>query len=600
MLGFVASSLSPGDRIGPYVALFRLGKGGMGEVWAASPDGEPSAPLVALKVFAQDRAGENETLMFYDEARAASALEHPAIVATSPLGSDGGRPYLPMELVPGPSLTTLLQRLVIDEDVFEPALVAYVGIQIGAALDYAYRRATLDGKRLKLIHRDVSPHNVLLDLEGGVRLSDFGVARTDVQDHLSRVGTVRGKPSYMAPEQVTSRDLDDRTDVFALGIVLYESSSLKRLFGRKHPVKSMDAVLRYQPKPLSQLVPGFPPALSDAIAKALEKDPRRRHRNAESFVAALADAAKDLPGMADAPRRLADKIRAHFDADELDVSARAEEGWAIIRQRAALVAPTQLQEVEEVHTRLWPSEPAEDPLDPDVIEELRTRLRPGPVREASFHPPIVVGDPTEPPVIFPDTRASYASFGSYPSTSQRRPGAGRWVAIAMTAAAVLSLMAVGVVLSRRGSWNAEELGAREPLQPLRPSAPAPSIAAQPRPTVSADPSRPAPEPVEETAAKEATRAPEPRRQRSPRRRTVPRTPDLPGAAGSAASAESATEAAPPRNATFEEVRELVRQVQAVDAELGGAMLATLVEAGSGNTEALNRLRARARARLAQP
>src|SRR5262249_38652848 len=140
--------------------------------------------------------------MFFDEAKAASSLQHAAIVPTVDLGRDGEVLFIAMDLVRGPSLTALLQRLVINKRTMSPAIVAYIGTQLATALDYAHERATFEGKKLKLIHRDVSPHNVLLDLAGNVRLTDFGVARTAIQEHESHVGTVRGKPSYMAPEQV--------------------------------------------------------------------------------------------------------------------------------------------------------------------------------------------------------------------------------------------------------------------------------------------------------------------------------------------------------------------------------------------------------------
>ena len=215
--------LDIGAHVGRYQLLFRLGKGGMGEVWAARRPHEAALgfrKVVALKVLRQRELNANAVLMFLDEAKAASVLQHPAIVPTVDLGRDEGLLYIAMELVQGPSLTALLQRMVIDRGTVPPALVAHIGARLSSALDYAHTRAQYHGQLLRLVHRDVSPHNVLLDVHSGeIRLTDFGVARTSIQDHESKVGTIRGKPSYMAPEQVVGGDIDHRTDLFALGIV---------------------------------------------------------------------------------------------------------------------------------------------------------------------------------------------------------------------------------------------------------------------------------------------------------------------------------------------------------------------------------------------
>ncbi|MCK6549178.1 serine/threonine protein kinase, partial [Myxococcota bacterium] len=323
----MSEELLPGMLVGRYQLMFRLGKGGMGEVWAASTNVAELGfqKLIALKVLRSAEMTSNAAIMFLDEARAAAVLQHAAIVPTVDLGKDGDLLFLAMDMVRGPSLTALLQKLVINKAMMSPAVVAHVGIQIAAALDYANGRASFQGKPLKLIHRDVSPHNVLLDTHGAVRLTDFGVARTTIQNHESHVGTVRGKPSYMAPEQVVGGDIDARTDLFSLGIVLYESASLKRLFGRSNPVKSMDAVLKHQPKPLVELVPGFPPALWAVIEKALAKDPAERWQNAAEFGTALSEALHTLDGASGAQRELAKLITDNFPADAFAIEARVKE-----------------------------------------------------------------------------------------------------------------------------------------------------------------------------------------------------------------------------------------------------------------------------------
>jgi serine/threonine protein kinase len=401
----VSDALVPGLKVGRYQLLFRLGKGGMGEVWAASQNEAAFGfqKLIAIKVLRTKEFTSNAALMFFDEAKAASALQHQAIVPTVDLGQDGDILYIAMDLVRGPSLTALLQRLVINKQTMSPALVAYIGAQVASALDYAHERATFEGQAIRLIHRDISPHNMLLDLNGAVRLMDFGVARTAIQEHMSTVGTVRGKPSYMAPEQVVGGDIDARTDLFSLGIVLYECSCLKRLFGRSNPVKSMDAVLHHTPKPLIDLVPGFPEPLWRVIEKALSKKPDDRYQRAADFAEALNAASRTLEGASMSPRSLCTLIDGNFPKDAFDLDGRVKEALASVKETADGEKPSPLlgesDAPEVVETKLepsnksnprvpavvvtgfsgtrivsWPSAHAPDPLAPEAIEEARTTM----------------------------------------------------------------------------------------------------------------------------------------------------------------------------------------------------------------------------------
>jgi serine/threonine protein kinase len=264
---------------------------------------------------------------------------------------------------------------------------------------------------------------VLIDDTGNVVLTDFGVARTAVQDHESRVGTVRGKPSYMAPEQVQGGAMDARTDLFALGIVLYESACVKRLFGRSNPVKSMEAVVHYQPKPLPTIVPDFPEALWNVISKSLEKDPANRFQSAAEMARALADVQKILPGAATAPRDLAQLINEVFPSGSFDVDARVKEA---LEQQAAEPQP-EIQEPTRYEPRraaqsagsipppppgapfaeamgtapAWPTAMASsDPLDPDALAELQAQLAVG----AS-------------PMFSPTSSGSMPNFASYPNVT---------------------------------------------------------------------------------------------------------------------------------------------------------------------------------------
>jgi len=313
----MGSELAGGGKIGPYELLFRLGKGGMGEVWAARQSGLGVERIVALKLL-PDLAGEQSVIMFEDEARIAAALQHPAIVPTIDIGHDGDRIYIAMGLIRGPSLSTLMQGLAKAGRTLSPAIVGYIGERIASALDYAHARAEVDGKKLDLVHRDVTPHNILLDLEGNVLLADFGIARTSVQEHLTRTGVLRGKNAYLSPEQIRGEALDARTDVFALGVCLHEAATAKRLFHRRAPLQILDAVLKDEAPPIAS---GFPPELAAIIGRALAKAPADRFQSAADMARALAEVNRDAPNAA---RDLATIIAELIPADTFAVSAEAD------------------------------------------------------------------------------------------------------------------------------------------------------------------------------------------------------------------------------------------------------------------------------------
>ena len=586
----VTESLAPGTHIGPYMTLFRLGKGGMGEVWAAQSQGSGRrGPLVALKVLHRNRVSKSDLLLFMDEATAASALNHPAIVSTYSRGRDEERLYIAMELIRGPSLTALLQRLAAAQAQFEPELVVHIGLQIASALDYGYNQATHNGQKLRLIHRDVSPHNILLDLSGRVRLADFGVARTSIQHHKSWVGTVRGKPSYMAPEQAMGGTIDARTDVFALGTVMYESAALTRLFGRDKPIKSMHAVVHYHPVPLTDLAPHYPSSLARILAKALEKKPDDRFDSAASMVAALRDVARELPNANQAQQRLANKICEHFDPRGFDAEEQANESLALIEAKTleppveTRFVPTKLvgssshlqatsYQGTYAPTRIWPSSNSSDPLDPKIIRNLRTQIV--------------------------DENGSLKS-GSYMNSTWSSSSEGRTtLPVGPTMAALLLLLVVGVagLAGFTAAWFFRtrpqpivhttylDEPAKPPIQLQNlPRAeerhPTTNLGSTSKETIT-EKNQHHPSPTSLPKKSLNRRRPPPRRSAAQKqRRSSPR-----------AQRQKSNHQRP---ATYDEVRNLIRRVKRLNPEAAEAMLITLIEAGPNNTSALNRLRRQA-------
>lgn len=298
----MSTKLERGLVIGPYQLDFRLGVGGMGEVWSARKD---NGERVAIKLLRADLDPADHQL-FVDEARTALVLEHPNIVRTYDVGdaSELGYYYIVMEQIAGPSVSVLLQACQAQEVSVAPEVVAFVGQQIARALHYAHAEANLGGRLLHLVHRDLTPHNILLDPAGRALLTDFGVARTDVQEHHTQTGTIRGKPAYMSPEQVSQEPVDQRTDLFSLGIVLYEMATLRRLFGRANMILSIRALVEEEPVPIPQLVPGFPEPLWQVIAQMLQKRRHKRIGSAAEVDQALSALSSAMPNLARAPATL--------------------------------------------------------------------------------------------------------------------------------------------------------------------------------------------------------------------------------------------------------------------------------------------------------
>jgi eukaryotic-like serine/threonine-protein kinase len=585
----VTGELEPGLLVdGRYQLLFRLGKGGMGEVWAAahSQSALGFSKTVALKVLRTEEMTSNSAKMFFDEANAASALQHAAIVSTTDLGRDGDILFIAMELVRGPSLTAVLQRLVINKRAMSPALVGHLGVQIASALDFAQARASHQGQLLKLVHRDISPHNVLVDLNGSVKLTDFGVARTTIQSHESHVGTVRGKPSYMAPEQVVGGDIDARTDLFALGIVLYESACLKRLFGRSNPVKSMDAVLKHEPKSLLELMPDFPPKLWAVIDKALKKDPNQRYQSAHEMLDALNDACRGLEGYSSAPRDFVALIDKNFDPGAFDIDGRVQVAMSEVdavppAQAVGLPRPTSSSPSVRPAVSMfapelggtkaaWPSAYAADPLAPEAIEEARTQFR---AITPSQTPVMPISHSQEAMRALTQSSSQSGSHASLTGLSvaaqPRRKGLAP--ALMLGAAAVVLLGAAALVVAKGNKAEPTTQSAQRAAEPEPPTA----IDVTPRntPSVTAQPNRVVEkkDPPEEIA----TTQQQPTRNNATRNNAT-RTPSAPQTTNVA----KAEPEAPAPTMTWSSVWGTVKEAESKDPARAKELKATMTELGS--------------------
>jgi serine/threonine-protein kinase len=282
-------SMQPGTRLGRYELLVPIARGGMARVWAARLNGQRGfQKLVALKTILPHLAEEPEfERMFLDEARIASGVHHPNVCEIYELGEEQRTLYLAMEWVSGDSLARVLRASGKTEAV-DARVVARVLADACAGRHAAHELTDEDGRALGVVHRDLSPHNILLTADGTAKVADFGVAKALGQLHeATSAGQLKGKIAYMAPEQVTGSGIDRRSDVFSLGCVLYEATTGQRPFRGEGDHQVMHAVLKGEVAPPTSLLRGYPQELERIVLRALSPQPILRYPTAERMRFAL-------------------------------------------------------------------------------------------------------------------------------------------------------------------------------------------------------------------------------------------------------------------------------------------------------------------------
>ena len=277
--------------------LSRIGAGGMAEVFRARAPGLGRAQrLVALKRMHPHLADSPEFIeLFFREAQVASTLDHPNLVAVHESGESGDQYYLVMEYVDGISLRRLISNVHSAGGAFDVAVAIAITTAICAGLHHAHERCGEDGRPLEIVHRDVSPGNVLVSYDGAVKLGDFGVAKATSEWTAmhSSTGTIRGKVAYMAPEQARGDPVDRRADIFAVGNVLFELLSGRRLIASRGEVEMLhDLVFGAYAEPTIER-PDCPPALGDVVRRALQRSPDDRFVTALQMQQALETIARD-------------------------------------------------------------------------------------------------------------------------------------------------------------------------------------------------------------------------------------------------------------------------------------------------------------------
>ncbi len=276
-------------QFGKYLLVHRVGIGGMAELFLAKQTGlKGFEKVLAIKKILPHLTQDSEFVsMFVNEGKLAALLTHQQIVQIFDLGHVDGAYYLAMEYVMGKDLRAVstrarerLGRLPIDHAL---SIVS----QVASGLDYAHRKKDLTGRDLNIVHRDVSPQNVLVSYEGEVKLVDFGIAKAAGIGQETKTGILKGKLAYMSPEQAMGRSIDRRSDVFALGIVLYELLTGRRLFKGDSDLSTLEQVRTANVEPPKRVDADIPDALEAAVMTALARDPEGRYQTAAEFQAAL-------------------------------------------------------------------------------------------------------------------------------------------------------------------------------------------------------------------------------------------------------------------------------------------------------------------------
>jgi serine/threonine protein kinase len=322
--------MSTSTRFGKYDLLALLATGGMAEIWLARVSGMAGfEKLVVIKRLLDKLAIDNEYVeMFLDEARINARLTHSNIVQVLELGQVEGKYFMAMEFVPGLSVSQVGKRATKVLGNVPQEVACGIITQSCSGLHYAHEKTMPDGSPLNIIHRDVSPQNLILTYEGLVKVLDFGIAKADQRQSQTRTGLVKGKFSYMSPEQCLGQGLDKRSDVFALGIVLFELCTARRLFKRGSTYETYTAITKADVPSPRKLNPQVHEAVEAVILRSLALKRDDRYATADAMQDALEEAMRKagLRGSATDLARFMNETFAAEEAEQRRLISQAQKG----------------------------------------------------------------------------------------------------------------------------------------------------------------------------------------------------------------------------------------------------------------------------------
>jgi serine/threonine protein kinase len=277
------------ESLGRYVLLRRLAVGGMAEVFLAKLVGAAGfeKEVAVKRILPQWSQHKDFTTMLVDEAKIAVQLSHPNVVQVYELAREDDVYYIAMEFVPGWDVRQVMQAAAAKKARIPLDAALFIATEILEGLAYAHSRKDGRGRPLDIVHRDISPQNILLSEDGGVKITDFGIAKAASKSHETATGVLKGKFAYMSPEQASQREVDGRSDLFSTAVVFYELLTGERLFHCGSDIETLDRVRRAQVAPSPQALAAIPKPLLEVLLKALARSPEDRYEGAAAACEAL-------------------------------------------------------------------------------------------------------------------------------------------------------------------------------------------------------------------------------------------------------------------------------------------------------------------------
>lgn len=402
---------SPGLQLEPfgrYQLVRKIGEGGMAEVWKAVSTGVQGWRRVSvIKRIHPDKAHEPSFVeLFCDEARVCALLNHPNLVQVHEFGAIDGTHFLAMEYLAGKDLAAVMRALRRRGQQVPWATAAHVALGVARGLSYAHALRDENDVPLNIVHRDVSPSNVMLLYTGGVKLIDFGIARVDEETRAVTQGRwLKGKTSHMSPEQARGEPLDGRSDVFSLGVVLWEMLTTTPLFRGDTDVESLrNIVCKPIPAP-SSLAPDVPPALDRIVLTALDRTTETRYQSAAHLARDLEAVLRSMPDQTEGISALLDEL---FDAPPLGDSLPAGLAALVPTPAGAERAPAADDSPDEAATVGAADLTGDVENGPTLYDPTRAALQPdvvsppaAPVPEPPAAPVALTAEPPQPPALAP-------------------------------------------------------------------------------------------------------------------------------------------------------------------------------------------------------
>jgi len=345
------SELQP-TRFGKYLLLEKLAVGGMAQLYRAKITGvQGFEKLIAIKTILPHLSSEKELLnSFIDEAKLAALLHHQNVVQIYDFGTMEGSYFIAMEFLLGKDLRQVFGKSHERDLPLSNEHALYITNRICSGIDYAHTLKDFQGKPLNIIHRDISPQNIFVTYEGEIKIVDFGIAKAASQSTITQFGMIKGKVAYMSPEQASGRPIDHRSDIFSIGILLYEMVTGKRMFTGTDTLQILAKVSRAEFEPPEVAHSGLPPKIYQVLNKALMKEPEERYQSCGEMLADLEECMFQL-SLRPTARRLSQYMKELFK-EEISTEGRMMQEGAVAEIDRPLAPEKEVKLVGEGEEKL--------------------------------------------------------------------------------------------------------------------------------------------------------------------------------------------------------------------------------------------------------